>query len=367
MLLEVIATIVNDGSSSSSSSSRPPLPAIREQLRMEEDSDTVRTLHHTIQMTARQRLLSRINGNGNGNVNGNVNGNGNENERRGSSTGDHDVVVQILDEAVVQYDVEARLSVNGTALRADDDASISSLRHLVRRNDNATTSPHTHAATTTTSANTSTNNNAATLVVVVDCQLTVVEPPSVTRSPRLLRLGPLWGPEEGGTLLRLHGEGFLSPLLQRRMGEVTDSSTSSNNRSVLHVRFGSSVSVPCEQINDTTLCCLSPQHPPGIVKVSLVRCGISHNNNNNNNNQLTGGRIRQEEELDETTFEYVRMGAAFDAIFATTNSYCPLRSQQQQQQKQDQNNDKHTTNNGVDTNDDNDIVPDAVPKNSRLE
>ena len=114
MLFEVIATIVDDGSRSSSSSSRPPLPTIREQLIMEEDRDTIRTLHHTIQMTARQRLHGRINDNGNGN------------ERRGISTRDYDVVVQILDDAVVQYDVEAKLSVNGTDLWADDDAPISS-------------------------------------------------------------------------------------------------------------------------------------------------------------------------------------------------------------------------------------------------
>jgi len=322
MLFEVIATIVDDGSSS-----RPPLPTIREQLIMEEDRDTVRTLHHTIQMTARQRLHGRINGNGTGNGN----------ERRGISTRDYDVVVQILDDAVVQYDVEAKLSVNGTDLRADDDAPISSLRHLVRRNDNATISPNTNATTTTTTS--SNNNNASAVVFVVDCQLTIVEAPPLTRSPRLLQLGPLWGPEEGGTLIRLYGEGLSSSV-------AAESSTSSNNRGVPHVRFGSSVSVPCERINDTTLCCLSPQHPPGIVKVSLVQCGISHNNNS----QLTGSNIILEDDLDETTFEYVRMGAAFDAIFATTNSYCPLRSQQQQQQKQDQNNNKNATN-GVENND----------------
>jgi hypothetical protein len=359
MLLEVIATIVNGGGSSSR-----PLPVIREQLIMDEDRDTIRTLHHTIQIKARQRLMIGRNRSRNSRVNENEN----ENEISGSTRDDVLLPVQVPDAVVVlQQDVKARLSVNGTALRADDDASISSLRHI-----------------TTTTTNTSNNNNiedsnnntAAVIVVVVDCHLTIIleAPPLPTLTirplilPRLLQLGPLWGPEEGGTLIRLHGEGLFSQsllLLQTMVGEAaaavdstttaTSSSNNNNNdRGVPHVRFGS-VSVPCERINDTTLCCLSPPHPPGIVKVSLVRCNsISHNNHNNShnnhNNHLTGNNNRilleedDEDEQDETTFEYVRLGAAFDTIFATTNSYCPLRSRQKQDPT---NNNDNTNNNGV--------------------
>merc|ERR1740130_2122053 len=143
---------------------------------------------------------------------------------------------------------------------------------------------------------------------------------------------------------------------------TTSSNNNNNDRGVPHVRFGS-VSVPCERINDTTLCCLSPSHPPGIVKVSLVRCNsISHNhnhNNNRNNSNLTDNNRRileeddDDEELqDETTFEYVRLGAAFDAIFATTNSYCPLRSRSQ---KQDNNNNGVIDNTNDDDDDDNSL------------
>ncbi|OEU12053.1 hypothetical protein FRACYDRAFT_270507 [Fragilariopsis cylindrus CCMP1102] len=366
MLLEVIATIVNGGGSSN----RPLPSVIREQLIMDEDKETIRTLHHTIQRKARQRLIIGRSRNSRVNDNENEDENENESEISGGSRDDVIIPVQVPDDAtvVLQQDVKARLSVDGTALRADDDAPIASLRHTI---------------TTTTHNNNidDSNNNNASVDVVVDCQLTILEAPPLptltTRLllPRLLQLVPLWGPEEGGTLIRLHGEGLFSqslPLLQTMAGEAAaaDSTTSSssnnnnnnnnsNDRGVPHVRFGS-VSVPCERINDTTLCCLSPPHPPGIVKVSLVRCRhISHSNNNNNNNNinnnsnLTGNNNRiileeddDDEELqDETTFEYVRMGAAFDAIFATTNSYCPLRSRQ----KQD-----HTDNNGVLDNNNND-------------
>ncbi|OEU12462.1 hypothetical protein FRACYDRAFT_219394, partial [Fragilariopsis cylindrus CCMP1102] len=124
MLLEVIATIVSNGGSSS----RPLPSVIREQLLMDEDLETIRTLHHTIQRKARQRLM--IGRNRNSRVNDNENEN--ENEISGSRRDDVIIPVQVPDDTVVlQQDVTARLSVNGTALRADDDAPISSLlRHI---------------------------------------------------------------------------------------------------------------------------------------------------------------------------------------------------------------------------------------------
>lgn len=107
--------------------------------------------------------------------------------------------------------------------------------------------------------------------------------------PRLLRCEPLWGPEHGSTLVRIHGEGFMNGMQGAR------------------VSFGH-VDVPCERVSETVLKCTAPPHATGLVSVQLRRC-------------------EEEASTDEdtATFEYMRLEAAFDAIFATTNSFCPLR------------------------------------------
>lgn len=105
---------------------------------------------------------------------------------------------------------------------------------------------------------------------------------------RLERCEPLWGPEQGGTSINVHGCGFHG---------VGDSA---------RLRFGSVV-VACERINDCTLRCRAPPHPTGIVRVTLMRC--------------------EDDDSDDDTasFNYVRLEAAYDTIFATTNSFCPTR------------------------------------------
>jgi len=118
----------------------------------------------------------------------------------------------------------------------------------------------------------------------VNCQLVEVYIP-----PKLLRVSPLWGPEGGSTRVHLHGDNLSLPPSTR-------------------IRFGST-SVPCEFI-EGEMFCRTPLHPPGIVNVSLMRC-------------------EEDETMDEATFEFVRLEAAFDVTFARTNAFCPLRSQQQ--------------------------------------
>ena len=75
--------------------------------------------------------------------------------------------------------------------------------------------------------------------------------------------------------------------------------------------FGSVVISILEIVSDSLLRCRSPPHHAGIVSVRLSRCA-----------QLP----HHELELDTASFEFVRLEAAYDTIFATTNSYCPIRS-----------------------------------------
>ena len=106
MLLEVVATV--DRSAIDGAWGRGgggPWPVTRARLRVDEDVATVRTLHRTVETTARQRL------------------------------------------GPVGQEVVARLSVNGTALAADDEAPVSTLRGLGRRRDVTPPSPTGNATT----------------------------------------------------------------------------------------------------------------------------------------------------------------------------------------------------------------------------
>lgn len=110
---------------------------------------------------------------------------------------------------------------------------------------------------------------------------------TVRCAPQLLRCAPLWG-AGGCTVVTVHGVGL----------EAVGGSP--------RLRFGR-VDVPCQRTSSTTMRCIAPDHPPGIVNVRLVRC--------------------EEDDFDEdeASFEFVRLETAYEVLFATTNSHCPVR------------------------------------------
>lgn len=75
---------------------------------------------------------------------------------------------------------------------------------------------------------------------------------TVRCAPQLLRCAPLWG-AGGCTVVTVHGVGL----------EAVGGSP--------RLRFGR-VDVPCQRTSSTTMRCIAPDHPPGIVNVRLVRC-----------------------------------------------------------------------------------------------
>jgi hypothetical protein len=110
---------------------------------------------------------------------------------------------------------------------------------------------------------------------------------------QLNRCYPLSGPSGGGTRVAIHGTGF--------------SSVGNSAR----VRFGSAVVPVAEVESDTLLYCMAPEHPTGLVRVQLLRCEDERTS---------------DDEPDSASFEFTRLEAAYDAIFATTNAFCPVRS-----------------------------------------
>ena len=88
------------------------------------------------------------------------------------------------------------------------------------------------------------------------------------------------------------------------------------------VMFGST-SVPCEAINSSMLRCRTPTHEAGVVRVQLIRC--------EDDEPAVDG---DDDDGDVATFEFVRLETAYDRIFATTNSFCPVRSSQQEEDDQ---------------------------------
>ena len=113
---------------------------------------------------------------------------------------------------------------------------------------------------------------------------------------QLIRCEPLCGPAAGGTVVAVHGKGFC------------------NMRETTRVRFGCVTVAVTSVESDTMLYCRSPPHPTGIASVRLLRC----------EDEGTG-----DDDLDTASFEFVRLEAAYDAIFASTNSFCPIRSRGQ--------------------------------------
>ena len=110
---------------------------------------------------------------------------------------------------------------------------------------------------------------------------------TVRCAPQLLRCAPLWG-AGGCTVVTVHGVGL----------EAVGGSP--------RLRFGR-VDVPCQRTSSTTMRCIAPDHPPGIVNVRLVRCE------------------EDDSDEDEASFEFVRLETAYEVLFATTNSHCPVR------------------------------------------
>jgi hypothetical protein len=124
---------------------------------------------------------------------------------------------------------------------------------------------------------------------------TVIECRLVTTA-RVTSCEPLWGPEQGGTTVTLHGHDFDTVGTSAR------------------IQFGSS-SVPCQRIDSSRLRCRTPPHAAGIIRVVLQHCEDEDATDSNRDAEDEGA-----------TFEFVRLEAAYDAIFATTNSFCPMRA-----------------------------------------
>lgn len=113
---------------------------------------------------------------------------------------------------------------------------------------------------------------------------------------KLLMCEPLCGPENKSTLVHIHGEGL-------------DGIGSS-----ARIQFGSAL-VSVERVSESLLRCHSPALPAGLVRVSLLRC----------ENESAASDDAIDEDEDTASFKFVRLEAAYDAIFATTNSFCPIR------------------------------------------
>eukprot|EP00928_Gymnodinium_smaydae_P097584 TRINITY_DN887_c0_g1_i1.p1 TRINITY_DN887_c0_g1~~TRINITY_DN887_c0_g1_i1.p1 ORF type:complete len:246 (-),score=28.98 TRINITY_DN887_c0_g1_i1:332-1009(-) len=124
----------------------------------------------------------------------------------------------------------------------------------------------------------------------------------VVGPPKLASCEPRMGPISGGTSLKLHGEGF----------------TVGRGFSTQHLcaRFGGQL-VPCWRVDDSTLSCVSPPHAPGCVTISVECRGLLYG-------------FEDALRADGATFEYVRLEAMYDLIFARTNRHCPVRMAQRQ-------------------------------------
>ena len=134
------------------------------------------------------------------------------------------------------------------------------------------------------------------LSTVVECQL--------ISKPRIEKCEPLFGSIAGNTHVVIHGSSLAG------LGETA------------RVMFGST-SVPCEAINSSMLRCRTPTHEAGVVRVQLIRC--------EDDEPAVDG---DDDDGDVATFEFVRLETAYDRIFATTNSFCPVRSSQQEEDDQ---------------------------------
>lgn len=131
-----------------------------------------------------------------------------------------------------------------------------------------------------------------------DTPLTALPANSIVRvrtRARVHRVEPLWGPDHGGTTCNIVGVGF-----------------SALSNAAARVQFGA-VSVPCEFVSDTCLRVRTPAHPIGLVRVRLLRC--------ENDNADEGADDLE----DSGSFEFIRLENAWDRVFATTNSFCPVR------------------------------------------
>jgi len=133
----------------------------------------------------------------------------------------------------------------------------------------------------------------------IDAESTVRAVISTVPRPRVSRCEPPFGPTSGGTPVKLHGEGFIDGL--------------GFGGPALHIRFGQQI-VPARKVSDSTLLCVAPPHPVGPVRVRLGCGGEEH----------------------DALYEFVSPERMYDAIFASTNSYCPIRSKEEgEEEKED--------------------------------
>jgi len=116
----------------------------------------------------------------------------------------------------------------------------------------------------------------------------------VTPMPELLSCEPCFGPQGGGNTIKIHARGF--SISQRFLA--------------LQIEFGSQM-VPATRVSETLLLCVAPPHAAGPVTVRLL-CGVA-------------GRDHVTHRESETLYEYVREELMYDAIFASTNSHCPVQ------------------------------------------
>jgi hypothetical protein len=116
---------------------------------------------------------------------------------------------------------------------------------------------------------------------------------------------PSVGPDAGGTMVRIHGEGFT---------EATFGAASH-----ARVEFGGHA-VPCWRMSDTLLGCRTPAHAPATVSVRLLGCEAEHGGSGGGG----GGGGGSDASGATACFEFVRLEHMYDAIFASTNSHCPL-------------------------------------------
>ena len=121
---------------------------------------------------------------------------------------------------------------------------------------------------------------------------------SLAITPRLFRCEPPFGTTAGGTRVTIRGTGFLAGL---GFG-CADSGT--------RVSFGPGQTVACWRLSDQELQCITPQHPEGITKVSLVGCETARDSG-------------------AAAYEFMSEGRMCDMIFLTTNANCPIRQPRQ--------------------------------------
>ncbi|GMI31215.1 hypothetical protein TrCOL_g9005 [Triparma columacea] len=135
--------------------------------------------------------------------------------------------------------------------------------------------------------------------------------------PQVTSCSPCQGPEGGGTAVRLKGRGFVLPTLGgsgMASSMLVQQVPAVSAQGEVRVLFGTEL-VKARRISDSELCVVSPPHEAGIV---TVRCPCARGSVDGSDSDLFA------------TFQFVRLENLYDAIFASTNSHCPVRDMAQQ-------------------------------------